>query len=364
MKKLEKDSQDIYFAPKAQEDEVIWKLPPEFESQLQQARLQMALSCLVCFATLFYLTMLLISKTTPLTPSASTRRIRSAEQQFIPHHALPKKETWVLEYAASVRSTSPENEQALPFSTKWVKNAAYHVILGDLSFSMENYEKATAHFEKALLIFPDIYDVRESLGTAYLKQQRYEAAIEPLREAVHKKETPLALCNLGVALLATKQFEEAEKQLLRALELQPNQLGCHKNLAVLYQKTEQPQKALYHFETYLSAHRADFAAIEMYANYLVHLDQKNRAAAYLENVSHQKNEHALSIHLLLAKIEAQSTNAVKAVGALEDITRYISPNLALVEMNHPDFDPIRHTTAFQGFLQQLELKVVSLENWN
>jgi len=236
--------------------------------------------------------------------------------------------------------------------------------VADWNFNIKQYEKAAVHFEKTLVIFPEIHGVRGLLGTVYLKQQKFEAAIEPLRAAVEEEGALPELNNLGIALLATQQFAEAEKHLLRALALQPEHPGCHKNLALLYKEMGRQEKALSHFEKYFSLYREDFGAVEVYAEYLLDLDQRERAAAFLRETCQQETEDALPLYLLLAKIEARATNEVQAVEALKNITRYISPNLALTKMHLEDFDTIRDTEAFQNLLHQIELAEVTLENQN
>ena len=62
--------------------------------------------------------------------------------------------------------------------------------------------------------------------------------------------------------------------------------------------------------------------------------------------------------------KARATNEVQAVDALKNITRYISPNLALTHLHAEVFDTIRHTEAFQDLLHQIELAEVTLENQN
>ena len=170
--------------------------------------------------------------------------------------------------------------------------------------------------------------------------------------------------NLGIALLATQQFESSEKCLLRALALQPEHPGCHKNLALLYQKMERPKQARLHFEKYLSLYPEDFNTVENYSEYLLRLGQRERAAAFLREACAQESADALPLYLLLAQVEARATNEVQAVAALKNITRYISPNLALIHLHMEEFDTIRTTEAFQNLLHQIELAEVTLENQN
>jgi len=365
MEKNPDNLQDIYRAPKerAEGSNTVRQMPEELEQQLRHHRIRSAILGLFSFVLLLILTSLLLRETriepTPLLASAPE------EAQYVPHYTLPADALWVMSYQQAATGLSLEGDLSdRPVSTKWVKNVAYHVIVGQQALAVKQYEKAAVHFEKALAIFPGIHGVRGSLGTVYLKQQKFEVAVEELEQALQEEECFSATSNLGAALLAAKRFEEAEKYLLRALELNPNHPGCYKNLALLYQKMENPEKAIGHFEKYFSLYREDFDAVEVYAEYLLDLDQRQQAATFLREACQQETKDALPLYLLLAKIEARATNDVQAVEALKNITRYISPNLALTKLHLEDFDTIRDTEAFQALLHQLELAVVTLENQN
>lgn len=366
MEKKPDDLQDIYLASPEVEEGTndILIIPEELEMQLRHYQILSAASCLLVVILLFLLAAALLRahRVEPAAPLA----VAPAEKQYIPHYTLPSDDLWVMSYEQAAGNLSLIGEQGdMPVSTKWIKNAAYHVIVGQQALTVEQYEKAAAHFEKALVIFPEIRGVRGALGTVYLKQQKFEMAIDLLQGAM-KEETDSfpAASNLGAALLAAERFDEAETYLLRALNLKSDHPGCHKNLALLYQKMEVPEKALSHFETYFSLYWNDLDTIGIYADYLISLGQPERATEFLREVCRQQSEDALPLYILLAKLEARSTNSVGAVDALKNITRYISPNLAIIELHREDFDTIRDTEDFQVLLHQLEIAMVTLENQN
>lgn len=338
-------------------------MPPELEAQLRRHRIRSAIFAGIALLLLFTLVALLLRGTRPAPPPPPV--IRAEETQYVPKYTLPSDALWVMNYQQGAVNLAIEGAVSdQPVSTKWVKNVAYHVIVGQQALAVEHYEKATVHFEKALNIFPEIRGVRGSLGTVYLKQHRLEKAVDLLRGAVAEEGSLSAVSNLGAALLAAEQFEEAEQYLLRAQALDPKHPGCHKNLALLYRKTEKPEKALHHFERYFSLYQGDFAAVELYAEYLLKLNRRELAITFLREACVQQSEEALPLYLLLAKLEARATNEIHAVEALQNITRYISPNLALTKLDQEDFDVIRDTEAFQNLVHQLELAMVTLENRN
>jgi len=365
MKKSSENLQDIYRTPKERtaNPDYVWQMPEELEGQLRRHRIRSAILGLFSFVLLLILTALLLREAHVSSPPPL--RAAPEEAHYVPHYTLPSDDLWVMSYQQAASGLAIEGGLGdRPVSTKWLKNVAYHLIVGQQALAVKQYEKAAVHFEKALAIFPGIHGVRGSLGTVYLKQQKFEEAVEVLERAVQEEESFSATSNLGAALLAAERFEEAEKYLLRARALNPDHPGCYKNLALLYQKMELSEKALGHFKKYFSLYREDFAAVEIYAEYLLGLGQREQAATFLREACQQERKDALPLYLLLAKIEARATNDVQAVEALKNITRYISPNLALTELHMDDFDTIRDTEAFQALLHQIELAVVTLENQN
>ena len=366
MKKRSENLQDIYLTPQEREKDpdYAWKIPPELESQLRRNQIQSALLGLSSIVLIFLLVAMLVREARPK-PAAAPTMLITAEDQFIPHYTLPADDLWVIMYENLGSGQALERilgEQ--PVSTKWIKHVAFHVIMGQQALSVKQYEKATIHLEKVLVVFPEIHGVYGSLGTAYLHLQKFEDAIAPLKKALEEEETFSIVSNLGIALLATQQFELSEKHLLRALALQPKHPGCHKNLALLYQEMERPKQASLYFKKYLSRFPNDFDTLENYSEYLLSLGQRERAAAFLREACTQESADALPLYLLLAKVEAGATNNIQAVDALKNITRYISPNMAIARLHAEEFDTIRNTEAFQNLLHQIELAEVTLENQN
>jgi len=364
MRKGKKEFQDIYHAPKrpVKDSDGTHKMPPEWNLQLRQYRIRIVFFGTSSVVLLFFIAVLLL-RGTRIKHTASTRS--SVEHQYVPYHGLHADDLWVMVYQKAAKKVTVEGESGnKPLSTKWVKNVAYHVIVGQQALTINQYDKAAIHFEKALKIFPTLHGVRGSLGTVYLKQKKFEDAINLLKDSLQEETSFSAISNLGAALLAAQRLEEAEQYLRQALAMQLDHPGCHKNLALLYQKMGTTEKALHHFEKYFSLNRGDLESTELYVEYLLRLDQREHAITFLKESCQQQNEKALPLYLQLAKMEAESTNSVQAVDALKRITEYISPNLALTQLHMENFDTIRDTEAFQKLLHQLELSVVTLEDKN
>lgn len=143
------------------------------------------------------------------------------------------------------------------------------VNLGNTHSMLENFDEAKKYYRQALEIDRAIgkaSGVAFSLANlAYLfdKMKQYDSALIYHREglAIREKlsrpeDLSRSLIGVGRGYLQLNKFEEAKPYLLRALELtrqigsKPMQRDVHSNLANLYERVGNPEKALAHFKLY------------------------------------------------------------------------------------------------------------------
>lgn len=284
------------------------------------------------------------------------------EKGYIPRHTLPADATWVMDYqhvasqAEAEDSTGPKE-----LSTKWVKNAAYHIIMGQQALAVNESSQALEHFQKVIEVFPDIQGIHRAMGMLYLQQEDFPKAAECLERAAEEDEEFDVVSNLGTAYIGTKQYDLAEKQLKRALDMQPQNPGCHKNLAVLYRKMERDNEAIYHFEKYLDLRPNDLDTMQTYALYLTKLGRWKEASDFLTELTQEVTDVA-PIYFLLAQVQIQNGNEAKALEALQRGIQLVDPELALAWMNRKEFNEVRNSGDFKTLVDQLEISTVSLED--
>jgi tetratricopeptide (TPR) repeat protein len=105
-------------------------------------------------------------------------------------------------------------------------------------------DEALAEFQEAVRLGPYAWP-HMNLGIAYMKRGRDELGLEHLRIAVRLWPTlPEARRWMAWGLERDGQKEEAETELLKALELRPNYLAALKALAKLYTSMGRPDEAL------------------------------------------------------------------------------------------------------------------------
>lgn len=100
-----------------------------------------------------------------------------------------------------------------------------HYILGFLRSQEEEWEKALVHMQKANKLKPNNAEILRCLGWALFNGGQRAQGIVTLERSLNlDDESPLALCDLGVAYLQTRNTVKAKALFLRTLELDPENI--------------------------------------------------------------------------------------------------------------------------------------------
>lgn len=297
-----------------------------------------------------------------VTVSTAPERSKDADQTYIPRYTLPSDSTWVMDYRRVEGELDPLAEPGpKPLSTKWVKKAAYHIIMGQQALAINEPAKALENFQQVVDIYPDMEGIHRAMGMLFLERSEYAQAVEHLEKAVKEEELFDVVNNLGTAYIGLENYEAAERNLLRALTLQPESPGCHRNLAVLYRKMGRDDQAVFHFEKYLDLRPGDLDTMQTYALYLTKLGRWKEAADFLTALTKEVTDVA-PIYFLLAQVQIQNGDEAKAVAALQRGIQLIDPNLALAWMSREEFNTVRDSGEFKKLVDELEIAAVSLED--
>ncbi len=356
MKKNDTDIQDIYRSEGSKpEPDPGWKTPEIIERELRRQRIFNISVGLLTIALTAFLTTAIVKGFLPepaQTVPAKTKLPRFAA------YTLPYDEQWALEYLqAASQADLGAAAGSKDFSTKWVKNAAYHTIMGAQALQMNELTAAQDHLEVAARTFPEMTGIQRLLGEVYLKRQYFEKAVTSLQKALEEDPSVDVLNNLGVAYMGIEDYVHAEALLRQAIQQQPELAGCYKNLALLFQKTANTNEAVASFEKYFSLNPRDTALIRSYIDYLTASSRGRAAIDFLEQF---KGADPLTIHLLLAKTAALEEDAELAARSLQEASRFTTPRQVIEEMHAPAFDKIARTEPFEALLHRLELAAVSL----
>ncbi|OQY00416.1 MAG: hypothetical protein B6I26_08165 [Desulfobacteraceae bacterium 4572_130] len=119
--------------------------------------------------------------------------------------------------------------------------------LGLVYMAKQRPDLGEIHFKKAVELKPDYIPAKNNLGTAYLKQRKWDLAIEIFKSISDNLiyATPhFPLSNLGWAYLGKKEYNSAKKYFLKALKIKPDFINAIHGLANVYIKTKQLNIAL------------------------------------------------------------------------------------------------------------------------
>ena len=290
------------------------------------------------------------------------KKVPTKETTFIPRHTLPSDATWVMDYKQVANQMDPENELTeKPLSTKWMKKAAYYIIMGEQALALNELDSALDNFQKVVAIYPEIEGIHRSLGMLHIEREEYAKAAEHFEKALKEDERFDVVNNLGTAYIGTEEYEKAEAHLLRAFDMQPENPICHKNLAVLYRKMERVDSAVFHFEKYIDLHPNDLDTLQTYALYLTKLARWEEAAGFLTELTREVTDVA-PIYFLLAQVQVQNHQQDKAIAALQRGIQLIDPDLALAWMSSKEFNTVRELNDFKSLIDALEIASVSLDD--
>lgn len=290
-----------------------------------------------------------------------SKKFDDTEKPHISRYSLPSEALWVMDYQQEEeQADAGEKPGPKPISSKWIKAAAYHLIMGQQALAINEPKQALEHFQKVVEFYPDIEGLRRALGLLCLQREEYALAAQHLEKSLKEEEVFDVVNNLGAAYIGTEEYDKADKHLKRAIELQPENSGCHKNLAVLYRKMKRDNDAIFHFEKYLDLQPNDLDTLQTYALYLTKLGRWKDAAASLTKLTQEVPDVAPT-HFLLAQVLVQNGQQDKALEALKRGVQLIDPEMALAWMSREEFNAVRGTSDFKKLIDQLEIAKVSLK---
>jgi tetratricopeptide (TPR) repeat protein len=241
----------------------------------------------------------------------------------------------------------------MPLSAHWVKQVAYHLLEADNAYDREDWNKAAGHYNTALTIFPDLRGVESRLGLCYMRMENFNVSVGAFKRAVREKTNSYRLVNnLGVALLAQENYVEAEKMIRRALELNPDYLPAHYNLALMYYRTEMYEEARQHFETYFQENTGDIEALQIYSDVLIRLQRWDEAAVLLRK-SAEILPQAPPVHFRLAQVMAHLGRGDEAMDSLLNGVELVDGPRALAAIAGEEFDLLRDRNDFKQLVSRL-----------
>lgn len=282
------------------------------------------------------------------------REISTEDIQAEIQESLTPDILWVMDYQAdSTQNDAEVPAGPKPLSAEWIKAAAYYTIQGQQALALNQQEEALEYFQKVLGIYPDIRGLHLSMGLLYLQEKNYEQAATHLEKALQQEDSFVPAINLGAAFSGLKEYDRAETYFKRAMELQPGNPQCHKNLADLYREMDRVDEAIFHFGKYLDLRPGDLDARQSYALSLTKTERWKDAAEELTKLIKDLPDVA-PLYFLLAQSLVKNNQPDKAVEALGLGARLIDPGLAQNWMAREEFNALRNRNDFKLLADELK----------
>jgi tetratricopeptide (TPR) repeat protein len=164
---------------------------------------------------------------------------------------------------------------------KYPHDAVTHYNLAFTLLRLHRPAEAIPHFEQALRIKPDYFELEYNLGITLMEVGRVQEAINHYRRALEiNPDYAQAHNNLANALSRTGKLEEAIGHYQHALRSRPDMAEAHNNLGVALVRLGRTEEAVGHFQRAVAA-RPDY--VEAYRNWGGALVQLGRLSEATEN---------------------------------------------------------------------------------
>ncbi|QSA96962.1 type IV pilus biogenesis/stability protein PilW [Methylococcus sp. EFPC2] len=163
------------------------------------------------------------------------------------------------------------------------RNALAHNALGVLYERLANPDEAGSHYQRALDLDEENFDIRNNYGRFLCTQGKYEQALELLRKIIDSKlyDTPwVGLTNAGLCARSAGQREQAEDYLRRALERNPTFPPALLEMARLSLESGQHLSARAFLQRYESVAERDAASLWLGMQVEHALGNRDAAAEY------------------------------------------------------------------------------------
>jgi len=157
--------------------------------------------------------------------------------------------------AVSLQAAGQDEEAAIYYNKALVKNPSNASALNNLGViyqRMNDHQKAVETYRKAIAAEPDNYRCYNNLASCLIALGQHAQAVPALERSLQlEPDNSSALINLGVAQTGQRNYDLAEKALLAALEKHPADLRVVYNLANLYRRKPDSDKARMYFRLFL-----------------------------------------------------------------------------------------------------------------
>jgi len=185
---------------------------------------------------------------------ACYKEILDRNKEFVP--AL-RRMMYVYSYMSNENGDLEQCAMAVDYATQFIAltdAAEGYLERGNLYIDLYELNKAVEDCKKAIELDPDAYYAYNNLGCALLKLRRVQEAIVPLKQAIamDPDRDHLPYLNLAECCVLTGEYDKAVKQYHEVLRLRPKATRIWRDIAIVYTKAGQYEKAIEIYQKMLS----------------------------------------------------------------------------------------------------------------
>ena len=168
--------------------------------------------------------------------------------------------------------------------------------------NLKKYDEAIAGYERLIQLDSRDFKPVLNLGDLYLIIKEFDKAIPLLQQSITMEPEQSAMGHklLGMAFLEKKQWERAESELRKSLEMKPKIGDAHYNLALLYEERGEFEKAKEEYKKEIDLHPAAYPAHFNLAKLYGKMGDIDRQVEHFK-AAIKYNEYFANAYLFLAK---------------------------------------------------------------
>ncbi|MBM3728665.1 MAG: tetratricopeptide repeat protein [Acidobacteria bacterium] len=171
--------------------------------------------------------------------------------------------------------------------------------LGGVAASRGDQKTAALHYEKALMLKPDLVYALLNAGQTYDKLGDFARSEETYRRVLRRDANSAEAANgLGLALAKQRKFGEARQFLLRAVELKRDYGAAINNLAVLYLQMGQSNDAIAALRYGIEVSPDEDSLYMNLGRYYLQAGERDRARAVMRQLLQRKPGHTAAARAL------------------------------------------------------------------
>lgn len=176
----------------------------------------------------------------------------------------------------SACAQAPEKQSASTPQTRTIENNSISTADREKYKSgliaLNNNDDATAEriFNDFVQDTPELAGPYTNLALIYFKKKEYDQSLELVNKALLRNPEQAQAYQLrGQIFLAKRKINDAKKDYIKAIELKPDYINAHYNLALLYDiYLQEIALAIKHYEIYLSLIKEPDEATQEWVNHL------------------------------------------------------------------------------------------------